>query len=1169
MPKFKKTSILTIGLRIAFCSFPTLAFGATWYVWDSKGSDQTACNQNFSNPCKSISGAINQAASGDSIYVAAGTYTENIVIIFKDLSLYGGFTGTETQGLSQRVLGASNQSFVHPAASGATFDLLPATALGIRIDGFTIEENNDYFGITSGLALIIANNKIQLNQGQPTSGGCDVGPGSHVYNNIFSQNFPWGLKVGNNSQVDNNVFSKNTAGMYYLNASTVKLLNNSFSDNTTGSLVSPQEVGSDSWVVENNTFVNSTAGPGIQGVHTNWTVKNNLFDQNQGGNAPGITLDTSNAQLNVNPLTIFKNNSTGDLSLQDNSPAIDAGDDSVVQTNETDITGYLDATTHKRISGSHVDIGAYEYQSHVSNGIGPLYVSNKALPNGSPWTNVYSTIQAAVNAASPGNIIWVAGGGPSYTDQFTISKSILLYGGFAGTESLLTDRVLGSHETVLDGTAQGSITLAPPDLQPITLDGFTFTHNTGLADGALGVTTISHNIFRSVLWNGGNGIYVQNGSPQILYNQFLSNTFGLYTLQMAGARISDNIFSSTPGSRALFDTGSNGITITNNTLVNSDIASPSSIAKGWNLENNILSSSIISAPTNANCSATYNLFYGNGTNKDTGFTLNHNITGQDPKLNADFTLQNNSPAINAGDNSVITDGETDIAGNPRILDIVDLGAYELKSSVNAPSLSPAPGTYSSQVSVTITGDTGTKIKYSEDGGTTWKMASDNKPTISITHTETLLAIAVDSGGIESGITQGLYTVPATRYVSNKTLPNGSPWTNVYPTIQAAVNAAQPGDQIWVAGGGPSYTDQFTISKSVSLYGGFAGSESQLTDRVLGTHETVLDGTAQGPLTLAPPELQPMTIDGFTFTHNTGLSDGALGVTTISHNIFRSVLWSSGNGLYIQNGSPQILYNQFLSNAYGLFTLQMAGARIADNLFSSTPGSRALFDTGSNGITITNNTLVNSDLASPTSLAKSWNIENNIFSSSIISTPSNANCSATYNLFYGNGTNVDTGFILNHNITGQDPKLNNDFTLQNNSPAINKGDDTAVLSSETLDLAGKPRKVGVVDMGAYENQSSGTGSLPTISLTKSVLPLGIVTSGDTLTYTITYQNTGSADANNVVIQDSIPTGTLYKAGTLSGIGCTPPSQNTPSWSCAVGTVVAGAQAQTISFDVLTQ
>src|SRR5690606_38607828 len=45
----------------------------------------------------------------------------------------------------------------------------------------------------------------------------------------------------------------------------------------------------------------------------------------------------------------------------------------------------------------------------------------------------------------------------------------------------------------------------------------------------------------------------------------------------------------------------------------------------------------------------------------------------------------------------------------------------------------------------------------------------------------------------------------------------------------------------------------------------------------------------------------------------------------------------------------------------------------------------------------------------------------------------------------------------------------DFRLGAASPCINAGDNSAVPAGITTDLAGLPRFVGIVDMGAYEYQ----------------------------------------------------------------------------------------------------
>ena len=66
---------------------------------------------------------------------------------------------------------------------------------------------------------------------------------------------------------------------------------------------------------------------------------------------------------------------------------------------------------------------------------------------------------------------------------------------------------------------------------------------------------------------------------------------------------------------------------------------------------------------------------------------NNNIIGENPLFNSDYSLQENSPAIDAGNNSFLsTEITNDLAGNPRIRNnTVDMGAFELQqgtSSVN-------------------------------------------------------------------------------------------------------------------------------------------------------------------------------------------------------------------------------------------------------------------------------------------------------------------------------------------------------------------------------------------------------------------------------------------------------------------------------------------------------
>lgn len=66
-----------------------------------------------------------------------------------------------------------------------------------------------------------------------------------------------------------------------------------------------------------------------------------------------------------------------------------------------------------------------------------------------------------------------------------------------------------------------------------------------------------------------------------------------------------------------------------------------------------------------------------------------------------------------------------------------------------------------------------------------------------------------------------------------------------------------------------------------------------------------------------------------------------------------------------------------------------------------------------------------------------------------------------------------------------------------------------------------------------------------------------TVGDTLTYTISVPNTGTIDANNVVLTDTLPPGIVYVPNSVTVNGA--PAAGTPSTGIQVGTVPAGTTA----------
>ena len=129
--------------------------------------------------------------------------------------------------------------------------------------------------------------------------------------------------------------------------------------------------------------------------------------------------------------------------------------------------------------------------------------------DGSSWQNAYTALHAAVIVAVPGDQIWVAAG--SYTpdpgtanSSFTLLAGISLYGGFNGTETMLSARNPVTNVTTLSGDLAGNdvvgmfasnradnsrhvievVNIAQPN-QRAVVDGFTIRSGHTLVGSAL------------------------------------------------------------------------------------------------------------------------------------------------------------------------------------------------------------------------------------------------------------------------------------------------------------------------------------------------------------------------------------------------------------------------------------------------------------------------------------------------------------------------------------------------------------------------------------------------------------------------------------------------------------------------------------------------------------
>jgi CSLREA domain-containing protein len=95
-----------------------------------------------------------------------------------------------------------------------------------------------------------------------------------------------------------------------------------------------------------------------------------------------------------------------------------------------------------------------------------IYVDQDATGanNGSSWVDAYTSLQAALTAASAGTELWVAEGlykpttGSDRNATFSLKNGVEIYGGFAGTETLRAQRDFNTHLTILSGDLLGDDT---------------------------------------------------------------------------------------------------------------------------------------------------------------------------------------------------------------------------------------------------------------------------------------------------------------------------------------------------------------------------------------------------------------------------------------------------------------------------------------------------------------------------------------------------------------------------------------------------------------------------------------------------------------------------------------------------------------------------------------
>lgn len=255
---------------------PSVGYNAFVIVEDAAGNISPVSKIPFAT---TIQNSIDEASSGDTIVVPAGTYEENI-IINKQITLVG--------DVGDGNIGAgANAPVIMSAASNRNVDIL---ADGVVIKGFVID-NNSYNYPAVRVAANVASVTIQNNEMRNGYSGVTIANGSHE--NTVTKNKIYGNSYGlfiNNSE--SNIISYNEIATSSNNG--VELPGNKNAGNNRFS--------------HNN--IHNNSGKGINfGNYLDTTSGNIIVDYNtiDSNGTAGIYIDNGTTGININHNTISNN----------------------------------------------------------------------------------------------------------------------------------------------------------------------------------------------------------------------------------------------------------------------------------------------------------------------------------------------------------------------------------------------------------------------------------------------------------------------------------------------------------------------------------------------------------------------------------------------------------------------------------------------------------------------------------------------------------------------------------------------------------------------------------------------------------------------------------------------------------------------------------------------
>ena len=622
--------------------------------------------------------------------------------------------------------------------------------------------------------------------------------------------------------------------------------------------------------------------------------------------------------------------------------------------------------------------------------------------DGKSWETAYANVQTAIDAAakvatssSPAQV-WVAKGTYAHGSEMLMKSYIEVYGGFIGNEKSLYERV-PSNKTILSG--EGKYTIFKnvykntSYLESVKFDTITFSNGYSTIGGAFNNSYIRNMSFV-------NCEFVENKADYgaALYCTYSTLQFDKCSFIQNDTRLNGTIFINGTFS------GAHSTTITNSTFYKNTAYYGSVCSNGkygiLNLYNVTMTANVSDTKAGSTRGALY--CYSSNLNL-VNCILYGNFYGT---FYRDTIYQGSTDCIVKVTHSLVSggwEGDGNIDADPKLGEFGDYGGFVRTIPVLEGSILISSG----KNGVSLTDARG--------------FIRPINPTIGAyefnTSESTKLVLYVTKNGNDSN--------------------DGRSWATSYANVQTAIDAAakvatgnRP-SQVWVAEG--TYTNPgtyFQMKPNVEIYGGFAGTETELEDRTLG-NETILtvvdpndkiyDDVIHNTDITQSAKLDMVTVTGGkirginnrsnaspTITNCTIADNGHIGIenreNSSSSIINCTITNHKSGGIHNRDYSSPIITNCTIANnsmatsndRYGIFSINHSNPIISNCTIVNNIGTGILNKNNSNS------TIINSII---------WgNVENEIYNDERSSTTS-----ISYSVVKG-------GYSAGTNIITEDPML---------------------------------------------------------------------------------------------------------------------------------------------------